>query len=73
MTTQEIIKSYVSQCINERSMGFTTDFGIGKMVTTHVYYHTSEMIVTIKATKETKGFSIDFPNDIISWIYEKIK
>ena len=72
MTTQEIIKNYVSQCINDRSMGFTTDFGIGKMVTAYVYYHTGEMVVTIKS-KETKGFSIDFQNDIISWIYEKIK
>jgi hypothetical protein len=73
MTTQEMISSYVNECIDNRSMGFATDFGIGKMVTTHIFYNTGEMVVTIKATKETEGFSIDVPNDIISWIYEKIK
>jgi hypothetical protein len=72
MTTFELIVIYVNECIDDRSMGFTTDFGIGKMVSTHVFYYRNEMIVTIRSTKETKGFSINCPNTIIDWIYSKI-
>lgn len=72
MTTLELVSSYVNECLEERSRGFQTDFGIKKMVSTHVYYHISEMVVTIRDTKETKSFSIECPNNIIDWIYKKI-
>ena len=71
---QELISSYINDCINDRSTGFATDFGIGKMVSAHVYYHNiGEVVVTIRATKETNGFPINDPDTIIKWIYEKIK
>jgi len=73
MTTIEMIKSYVTDCIDQRSMGFSTDFGVGKMVSTHVFFNTGEMVVTIQQTKETKGFSLDSPSEIINWIFSKIK
>lgn len=73
MKTIDIISNCVNDCINDYSTGFVTDFGIGKMVSTHIYYNIGEMVVTIKQTKETKGFPIDNPQEIINWIYEKIK
>lgn len=72
METQKIISSYVNDCINDSSLGFTTDFGVGKMVIAHVYYHVNEMVVTIKSSNETKGFSLDDSESIINWIYNKI-
>lgn len=70
---EEKILSYVNDCITNNSLGFTTDFGIGKKVKAHVYYNTGEMVVTIMSTKETKGFSIDDIDPIIQWIYKKIQ
>lgn len=72
-TLKNMISNYVNDCIDDRSSGFRTDFGIGKIVSTNVHYHINKMIVTIKDTKETIDFSIDEKNDIINWIYEKIK
>ncbi len=73
MTIQQKISHYVNDCINNRDMGFKTDFGIGRMVSAHVFYNNKEMVVTILSTKETKGFSIENPDDVTRWIYEKIK
>ena len=70
---KQMIESYINQCIEEKSSGFNTDFGIGKMTSAHVYHNLSQIVISIRSGN-TKDFDFNTENaeDIINWIYNQI-
>ena len=73
MTLLKLISMYVNESIKDCSRGFTTDFGIGKMVSTHVSFHLGITTVTIKALNKTEDFKIRDSKAIIKFIYQNLK
>jgi len=71
MTLIESISNYVNDCLDDKSLGFRTYFRTGKIVSTHVYYHLSIMIVNIEG-KAAKQFNITDRSQIIEYIYSSI-
>mgnify|MGYP003656197105 CR=1 FL=1 len=73
MKLLQLITTYVDESIEDCSRGFTTDFGIGKMVSTYVHFHLGITTVTIKDISKTKDFDILDSKAIVKFIYQNIK
>jgi hypothetical protein len=73
MELLKLIKMYVNESIDDFSLGFQTDFGIGKMVSTHVFTGLGITQVTIKHIGKTKDFKINDSKSIVNFIYKNIK
>ena len=69
MTQQQRVSSYVNGCIDNLSLGFTTDVN-NIIVRTHVFYHLNIMVVGVKG-QPAMEFDISDRNKIINYILIK--